>query len=149
MAKELKIRITGDASGLQKGTKDAEGILSGFGSKVSAWSVAAGTLLADGIKTGVSAAIGFIGDSIGAATDINETISKVGVLFGDAAGEIEAFAATAATGLGQSRQQAMDAAATFATFGKGAGLSGSALADFSTFLSVLSSYMASFSISIP
>ena len=149
MAKELKIRITGDASGLQKGTKDAEGILSGFGSKVSAWSVAAGTLLADGIKTGVSAAIGFIGDSIGAATDINETISKVGVLFGDAAGEIEAFAATAATGLGQSRQQAMDAAATFATFGKGAGLSGSALADFSTDLTVLASDMASFSNTSP
>ena len=149
MAKELKIRITGDSSGLKKGTDEGEGILMKFGSRVSAWSVATGTLLADGIKTGLSAVGGFLGDSIGAATDINETISKVGVLFGDAAGEIEAFAKTAAVGLGQSQQQAMDAAATFATFGKGAGLSGSQLADFSIDLASLASDMASFNNTSP
>lgn len=149
MAKELKIRITGDSSGLKKGTDDAEGVLMKFGSKVSAWSVATGQLLADGIKTGVSAIGSFLGDSIGAATDINETISKVGVLFGDAAGQIEEFAKGAAVGLGQSQQQAMDAAATFATFGKGAGLSGSALADFSIDLASLASDMASFNNTSP
>lgn len=149
MAKELKIRITGDASGLKKATDESEGILSGFGSKISAFSVATGLVLAEGIKSGFSAAVGFLGDSIGAATDMNETISKVGVLFGDAAGQIETFAAGAATAFGQSKQQAMDAAATFATFGKSAGLSGSGLADFSTDLVGLASDMASFSNTSP
>ena len=149
MARELKIRITGDASGLRKGTDDAEGVLAQFGSKVSAWSVASGQLIADGLKTGVSTAVGFIGDSIGAATDMNETLSKVGVLFGDGAGQVEAFADKAATSLGQSKQQALDAAATFATFGKSAGLTGGDLAKFSTDFTGLASDLASFNNTSP
>ena len=149
MAKELVIRITGDQSGLRKATDDSIGTLKGFGSKVSALSVAAGNLLADGIKTGFTAAGGFLKDAIGAASDMQETISKVNVLFGDAADQISQFAATAALGLGQSRQQAMDAAATFATFGKSAGLTGAPLAKFSTDLVSLASDLASFSNTSP
>ncbi len=149
MARELKIRITGDSSGLRSATDDSVGILEGFSSKVSALSVAAGNLLADGIRQGFGAISGFAKGSIGAASDLNETVSKVGVLFGAAAPEIEAFAATAAASLGQSKQQAMDAAATFATFGKSAGLGGSDLAKFSTDLTSLSSDMASFSNTTP
>jgi len=149
VAKELVIRITGDQSGLQKATDDSIGTLKGFGSKVSALSVAAGNLLADGIKTGFRAAGGFLKDSIGAASDMSETVSKVNVLFGDAAGQITTFASTAALGLGQSKQQAMDAAATFATFGKSAGLTGTPLAKFSTDLVGLSSDLASFSNTSP
>ena len=149
MSRELVIRITGDQSGLRKATDDSIGTLKGFGSKVSALSVAAGNLLADGIKTGFIAAGGFLKDAIGAASDMQETISKVNVLFGDAAGQISQFAATAALGLGQSRQQAMDAAATFATFGKSAGLTGAPLAKFSTDLVSLSADLASFSNTSP
>lgn len=144
MAKELKIRITGDASGLQKGTKDAEGILSGFGSKVSAWSVAAGTLLADGIKTGVKGAIGLIGSSISEASDLNESASKINQLFGEGSSAINDFAASAATGLGQSKLQALDAAATFGTFGRAAGLAGEDLVRFSTNNVKMASDFASF-----
>lgn len=149
MARELKIRITGDSSGLRSATDDSVGILEGFSSKVSAISVAAGNLLADGIRQGFGAISGFAKGSIGAASDLNETVSKVGVLFGDAAPQIEAFAAKAATSLGQSKQQAMDAAATFATFGKSAGLTGKDLATFSTDLTGLASDMASFSNTTP
>lgn len=149
MSQELVIRITGDQSGLQKATDDSIGTLKGFGSKVSALSVAAGNLLADGIKTGFRAAGGFLKDSVGAASDLGETSSKVGVLFGDAAGQVEKFAGGAATSLGQSKQQAMDAAATFATFGKSAGLTGTPLAKFSTDLVGLSSDLASFSNTSP
>jgi len=144
MAKELKIRITGDASGLEKGTKDAEGILSGFGSKVSAWSVAAGTLLADGIKTGVSAGIGFLGDSISEASGLNEAASKINLLFGDGAGAINEFAQGAAVAMGQSKLQALDAAGTFGIFGKSAGLAGDDLVNFAQKNTALASDMASF-----
>lgn len=149
MAKELKIRITGDSSGLRNATDDGVGILQSFSSKVSALSVAAGNLLADGIRQGFGAISGFAKSSVSAASDLQETISKVGVLFGQAAPQIEAFAAGAAGAFGQSKQQAMDAAATFATFGKSAGLGGDDLAKFSTDLVGLSSDMASFGNTTP
>ena len=86
---------------------------------------------------------------IGLASDMNETTSKVGVIFGDSAEAIEEFTETAATGLGQSQKQAMDAAATFAVFGKSAGLAGGELVDFSTTLVSLSADLASFSNTSP
>lgn len=78
------------------------------------------------------------------ASNLNETISKAGVIFGDSAGQIEAFAKTAADTFGQTKQQALDAASTFATFGKAAGLSDNELVNFSTSLTKLSSDFASF-----
>jgi hypothetical protein len=83
-------------------------------------------------------------DSIKAASDLGETISKVGVLFGDSAKEIEKFAEGAAQSLGQTKQQALDAAANFAIFGKSAGLSGQALTEFSTGFVSLAADLASF-----
>lgn len=144
MAKELKIRITGDATGLRKAADDSVGVLEGFGQKIGAFSVAAGTLLADGIKTGFTAAVGFLGDSIGAAGDLNESMSKVQQLFGDSTGAVVDFAAAAATELGQSKQQALDAASTFATFGKAAGLGADDLLAFSTANTRMASDFASF-----
>lgn len=149
MANELKIRIVGDSSGLKGAVDESEGVLKGFGTKIGALSVAAGNLLSSGIQTGVGAAVGFIGDSIGAASDLSETMSKVGVLFGDASGDVERFAFTAAKSLGQSKQQALDGAATFATFGKGAGLAGKDLSKFSTDFVGLASDMASFNNTSP
>lgn len=78
------------------------------------------------------------------AGDLAETQSKVGVIFGDSAKEIEAWAKTAPKALGQTQQAAMDAASTMATFGKAAGLTGKDLTNFSTELVNLSSDMASF-----
>ena len=144
MSRELKIRITGDASGLQAATDDAADIVHKFGGRVNALGVAAGNLLAHGLKTGAGAIGGFLRDSIGAASDIAETQSKVGVLFGDQAGAIEQFASGAATAFGQTKQQAMDAASTFATFGKAAGLGGKDLTGFATGLTGLASDLASF-----
>lgn len=149
MARELVIKITGDATGLQQATDDAAETVGRFGQKIGALSVAAGNLLADGISRGVGMLGGFLSDSIGAGSDLSETTSKVGVLFGDAAGQVEAFAATAATTFGQSRLQAMDAAATFATFGKAAGLTGGDLSKFSTDFVGLASDLASFNNTSP
>jgi ABC-type transporter Mla subunit MlaD len=68
------------------------------------------------------AAIGAVGAAsfvaVQKASDLNETITKSNVIFGDAARTVQAFADTAARSLGQTRQEAIDAAATFGTFGK-------------------------------
>jgi hypothetical protein len=79
-----------------------------------------------------------------AAGDFNETVNKSNVIFGNAAKSVQQFASTAATSLGQSKQAALDAAATFGVFGKAAGKTGEDLAGFSTQMVQLTSDLASF-----
>jgi hypothetical protein len=83
------------------------------------------------------------------ASDLQETISKTNVVFDSAASSILDWSKTSATALGQSQTQALNAASTFAIFGKSAGLSGGALVDFSTTLVGLATDLASFSNTTP
>ena len=120
-----------------RGTKSAQ---SGIG-KFASYAKAAFA----GIAIASAAAIGKLGmDSIKAASNYEESLSKVNVIFGETGKRIEEFAATASSSFGQSATQALDAASTFATFGKAAGLEGRGLATFSEELTVLSSDLASF-----
>jgi hypothetical protein len=152
MAREsrtLKLSILADVDELKKslnvGAKDVDGFAGKIGdfSKKAALAFAAVAAAAGAmaIKIGV--------DAVKAASDLSETISKVGVLFGDTADDIEKFADGAASSLGQTKQQALDAAATFATFGKAAGLSGKDLSKFSIDFVKLSSDLASFNNTSP
>lgn len=86
----------------------------------------------------------FLQGSVQKASDLNETISKTKVIFGDASTAIFKFADTAVYTLGQTQQQAMDAASSFAVFGKSAGLANDDLTTFSTDLVKLSADLASF-----
>jgi hypothetical protein len=90
------------------------------------------------------AAADYVGDSVTAASDLNETTTKVSVVFGKQASEIEAFAATAATSLGMTRNEALTAAGTFGNLFKSVGLSNEASADMSLGLVKLASDLASF-----
>lgn len=88
--------------------------------------------------------VGFLNDSISAASDLNETVSMTGQIMGDEAlPGLEKWAEGAAEAFGQSKQLALDGAATFAVFGKSAGLAGEDLVNFSTDLVELSADMAS------
>ena len=80
----------------------------------------------------------------GQASDLAETQSKAGVIFGESVTQIEQWAKVAPQALGQTVNAATDAAATMAIFGKAAGLTGSELTSFSTDLVDLSSDIASF-----
>ncbi|GAA4981217.1 phage tail protein [Actinopolymorpha pittospori] len=90
------------------------------------------------------AVFNFLKDSVSGASDLNETVSKTKVVFGDAADEVLNYAKTANTSLGQTQQSALDGASTFGVFGKAAGLTGKDLAGFSTGLTGLSGDLASF-----
>lgn len=79
-----------------------------------------------------------------AAGDYEEAASAAGVIFGDAAEDIEKFGKEAINTAGLSRRAAVEAANTFGTFGKAAGLTGDELADFSTDLTQLAGDLASF-----
>lgn len=108
--------------------------------KKAAAVLAVGTLLA---------AKGFLIPAIKQASDLNETASKTQVVFGQATDKVMAFADTAATRMGQSKQAVLDGASTFAIYGKTAGIAGGKLADFSTGLVSLAGDMASFSNTSP
>jgi hypothetical protein len=120
-----------------KGVKTAQMSLKSLVKSYAGAGVASG-LLIKGVK-----------DSITAASNLQETVSKNRVIFGKSADSVEAFAKTAASTFGQSEQQALDAAGTFAIFGKAAQLGGQELVNFSTDFTVLASDMASFSNTSP
>jgi hypothetical protein len=148
-SRTLKLSILGDVDGLNKSLKTATTDMDTFGDKIGKVSKVAAAALA----TAATAAAGFavkIGvEAVKAATDLQETISKVGVLFGKTSKDIEKFAEGAASSLGQTKQQALNAAATFATFGKAAGLTGQDLSKFSIDFVKLSSDLASFNNTSP
>jgi hypothetical protein len=89
------------------------------------------------------------GPAISAASDLGENLSKVNVIFGEGAAEVEKFAASAAKSMGQSKNAVLTAAGTFGTFGKAAGLSGRDLAGFSNDFTALASDLASFNNTTP
>jgi hypothetical protein len=145
----LKLSFLADTKnlidGLNKGQKESQT----FGDKIDNINRKVGLAFAAMGAAATAMAVKFTKDAIGAASDLEETISKIGVVFGDSASEIEKFAETAAKDIGQSRVQALDAAASFAIFGKAAGLSGQNLVDFSSDFVVLASDLASFNNTTP
>lgn len=106
-----------------------------------------------GAVAGFSLAVGtvksVIGPMITAASNMQESLSKVNVVFGRGAKEVENFANSAAKNLGQSKQAVLDAAGVFGTFGKAAGLAGTDLALFSNDFTTLATDLASFNNTSP
>lgn len=89
--------------------------------------------------------IGFLGGAINAASDLQEAGTKVTAIFGkEGARAVQQFSDGGAKQLGQTKLAVLDAASTFGTFGKAAGLSGRDLAKFSTGFATLSTDFASF-----
>ena len=144
-SRTLKLAILGEVkdltSSLNKGSKD----ISTFGDKIAKF----GKIAAVALAAAGAVAVKFGVDAVKAASDLSETIAKTGQIFGETSSEVEAFAETAAKSLGQSKQQALDAASTFAIFGKSAGLAGGDLVKFSTDFTGLASDLASFNNTSP
>jgi hypothetical protein len=145
--------LTTDDTQLKKGMSSAEKTVESSGGKFGSVLQGIGMSVGLGIAGIAASAVGqvtaFMGDSIGAASDLGETVSKTNVLFGESADELLAWADTAAGALGQSKQMALDAATTFATFGKSAGLGGDELVKFSTDFTGLATDLASFNNTTP
>ena len=133
-----------DSKGIDRAIKEFKS-LEGVGKKAQ-FALKKAALPATAALAGLAAAAG---PAISAASDLGENLSKVGVIFGDSAKEIEDFASTAATKLGQSKNAVLQAAGTFGTFGKAAGLGGEDLATFSNDFTALASDLASFNNTTP
>lgn len=88
--------------------------------------------------------VGFLWDTSQAAANLGETMSKASVVFGGSITAVSKFGDTAATSIGQSKQQAIEAAATFGNLFKTIGLTESQFGSMSTQLVTLAGDLASF-----
>ena len=139
-------RIDGVAAGISTqlsgqmavaGATGGNGFASGFKSMVGPALIAATAVAA--------AALGkLLVSSVSAASDFAEAGAAVGEVFGTSAKTIEDFAANAATTLGQSSTQVLNASKQFGIYGKAAGLAAEENAAFSMDLVTLATDLASF-----
>ena len=120
---------------VEAGTKGAMGSLKNFAK------TAAITL---GGAFAVTKGVDFLKGSIGAASDLNETVSKARTIFGPAADELERWASGSAKAFGQSKQQALDAAGTFGNLFVQLGIGSEKASGMSTAMVELASDFASF-----
>lgn len=145
----MKLALLADTTQFSKGLTSATKQTMTFGDRVKGIAKGIGLAFAGAATAVAGFALKLGVDGIKAASDFEETISKVNVVFGKNAKEIEAWSKGAAKGFGQSQTQALSAAANFAMFGKAAGLQGKKLTTFSTKLTELASDLASFNNTTP
>jgi len=140
--------LTTDDTELKKGMGSAEKTVESSGNKFGSVLQGVGMAVGMGIA-GIAAdaagkVVSFMGDSIGAASDLGETVSKTGVVFGDSSAAVLEWSQNAATALGQSKSEALAAASTFGNLFVSMGMAKDSSADMSTNLVGLASDLASF-----
>lgn len=113
-------------------------VTSGLDSKFKSAATAIGGLYVGGKL------ISFLSDSVSAASDLNETINKSSVVFGQSAGEIDKWASTASTSMGLSKQAALESAASFGNLFTQLGFGGKEAAKLSTSVVQMSADLGSF-----
>ena len=129
----INVVVAGDSKPLRKALGKATQSLGNVTKQIGKFSVAAGAAFA-----------GLGAKSIGLAVDFEESLSKANQIFGDAAKGIEDAAKSAATEVGLSRAEFLEASSSFGVFGKAAGLTGDELSGFASDLVTLSADVASF-----
>jgi len=129
----INVVVAGDSKPLRKALGKATQSLGNVTKQIGKFSVAAGAAFA-----------GLGAKSISLAVDFEESLSKANQIFGDAAKGIEDAAKSAATEVGLSRAEFLEASSSFGVFGKAAGLTGDELSGFANDLVTLSADVASF-----
>lgn len=100
-------------------------------------------LAAGAIREAAGAFVDFARSGVDAASSLGESLNKVSVVFGDSADAVMEFARAAATSLGQSQQQALEAAGTYGNLLTSIGVLPDAAAEMSMSLVTLASDLAS------
>jgi len=125
-------------------TKASQDSAKGFGSAASSVG-GLNVALKGAIVTMAAAGIGaFVANAVTSFAKLEDASAAAAVVFGNGMSQIVAQSNGAAAALGMAKSQVIDAAIQFGAFGKSAGLSGTALATFSTEMTQLAGDMASF-----
>lgn len=141
MAKSsINVLITGDASKLKRALGDAESRMDKFKGAAGTFAKAAGAAFA---AAGVGA--GILGkQSIGAASDLEESLSKIKAVFDGNAQAIIDWSETSAQAFGMSKQQALEAAGTYGNLFQAFGIGQEPAKEMSQSLVELAADLASF-----
>ena len=148
MAAKLLIQLLGESSSAVaaiKKTGSAANEATGSAKKTSsAWAGVGKVAAAVGGAFAAAKVVQFAKDSVSAASDLNESWSKVGVVFGASAAEVYKWSSTSATAMGLSQQKALEAASTYGNLAVALGLPPAQAAKMSTSLVGLAGDLASF-----
>lgn len=134
-------------------TAAAPGMTSAFVKEAGKGAPQVGRKFGDSFKSALTpimavASVAAIGSFVKSAVDdfsqLQDATAAAAVIFGDSMDKIIAQSETAAETMFMSKQQVIDAANTFGTYGKSANLAGDDLAEFSTTMTQLAGDMASF-----
>ena len=148
MARQIIVSILGDASKFNAATGQAtasagkfNNVLKGIGQGIGIAAFANIANVAGSVARGVE---NYVKDSIGAASDLNESLSKNTVIFGDSAGAIESWAKTGVASMGLSENAAVSATGQFGNLFNTIGLGQKVSGDMSMTMVQLAADLASF-----
>lgn len=140
--RDLRVNLISDVSKFTRGLTGAERDLQSFSGRVGSIATGIGAGLLAGFSVGVIK--DQIGQAIKAASNLNESMSKVGVVFGSSSKDIVEWSKTAAKSMLLSQQAALEAAGTFGNLFQSFGLARDKSADMSKTLVQLAADLASF-----
>lgn len=133
-----------DDTGFKQGLNNVDGHLKGFSSKMDA----IGSKMTDvgkkatiGITLPIVGAFGF---AVKSASDLNETMNKIDVAFGESGGKVKAWASTSISSMGLAKQSALDATALFGDMSTSMGINQVEASNMSMGLTQLGADLASF-----
>lgn len=130
---DILVRFIADTSRIKQGVAEVEGT----GSKLKSWAMGVGAAF------GAAFAVQQLKEMTDAAAEFADTVGASQVVFGKQATAVREWVDSNASAFLMSKAQALEAANTFATFGKAAGLTGKDLSGFSTDLTGLAGDLAS------
>jgi hypothetical protein len=148
----ILVQIQADVSSLKAGLAQAEAGIKGLNGSVATASTGMGSMISRvktlgmtmGVVFGAQQVMKFGNDVIQAASNMNESLSKVQVVFGENSKVIEDFAKNAAKNMGLSNQKALEAAGTYGNLFQAFGITNDKATEMSTTLVQLAADMASF-----
>jgi hypothetical protein len=118
--------------------------LANAGKKLGEFTKASAKYIAAGAAVGGTVVATVMAKAVNEASNLQESLSKSSVVFGDSAADVQSWAKTAANAFGQSNQQAMEAAATIGNMFKAMGIADQESAKMSKAIVELASDLASF-----
>lgn len=148
----LVIKLQADVNDLKAGLAQATSAIKGVDDSVKQASTGMTSFIAKIKQVGATMGVAFAGtaivkfgkDTILAASNMNESLSKMNVVFGENASAVEKWANTSAEAMGLSKQKTIEAAGTYGNLFQAFGIGQDSATKMSTSLVQLASDMASF-----
>lgn len=148
----IMVQIAADVSQLKAGLAQAQASIKGMDSTVATANTGMQNMIASakrmagamGVAFAATQVVQFGKDVVMAASSMNESISKVNVVFGQSAEQVFKFGDSAAKGMGMSNQAAIEAAGTYGNLFQAFGIGQGKATEMSTTLVQLAADLGSF-----